>query len=122
MTRLQTGSLCYAERPWRRAPEDPAPAPDIYCASVSERAAVMQAALDAGITLFHAAHEREAASLGQSIQTLGVRENVLVSTTDGDALSRCPDTEAGAYDAVTRAIARKQELLGTERLDVFHML
>lgn len=121
MTHLQTGSLCYAERPWRRAPDNAAPDGDIYRASAAERAEVVQAALDANITFFHAAHEREAVSLGQSIQTLGARERITLSTTDGDALSRCPDTEDGAYEATTRAIARKQELLGTERLDVFHL-
>ncbi len=121
MTSLATGSLCYGERPWRRAPDDAGGEGDIYRASAHERAQVVQAALDAGITFFHAAHEREAVSLGQSIQTLDARERMVISTTDGDALSRCPDTEAGAYEAVGRAIARKQELLGVERLDVFHL-
>ena len=60
----------------------------------------MQAAFDAGIRLFHAAHEREAVSLGASLRTLGLRDRVILSTTDGDALDRCPDTEAGGEAAV----------------------
>lgn len=121
MTDLETGALCCGERPWRRAPDDPAPNGDIYRMGPGERAQTVQVALDAGITLFHAAHEREAMSLGQSLQMLGAREHVTLSTTDGDALSRCPDTEQGAYNAVSRAIMRKLELLGTDHLDVFHL-
>ncbi len=121
MTTLDTGALCYAERPWRRAPDDMALNGDIYRAGAGERAQVVQTALEAGITLLHAAHEREAVSLGQSLRTLGVRERIVLSTTEGDALSRCPDTEAGACEAVSRAIVRKLELLGTDRIDVFHL-
>lgn len=121
MTGLQTGALCYGERPWRRAPDDAAPDGDIYRASADERAQGVQAALDTGVTFFHAAHEREAVSLGQSVRTLGTRARMTLSTTDGDALSRCPDTEAGAYEAVSRAIVRKLELLGTDCIDVFHL-
>jgi len=121
MTDLQTGSLCYAERPWHRAPDDIAPNGDIYRAGADERAQVVQTALEAGVTFFHAAHEREAVSLGASVKALGVRERIILSTTDGDALFRCPNTEAGGYDAVSRAIVRKLELLGTDCIDVFHL-
>ena len=72
------------------------PESDIYLTTPEERAATIRAALDAGITFFHAAYEREAASLGASLKSLGVRDRVTVSTTDGDALDRCPDTEDGA--------------------------
>lgn len=95
------------------------PDSDIYLATPEERAATVRAALDAGITFFHAAYEREAASLGASLRSLGVREQVTVSTTDGDALDRCPDTEDGAARAVRGAIARKRELFGVDVLDVF---
>jgi len=91
----------------------------IYAASPEDRAAAVKAALDAGITYFHAAYEREAQSLGQSLRLLGVRDQVTVSTTDGDALDRCPDTEDGAAAAVRGAVARKRELLGVDTLDVF---
>lgn len=121
MTLFTTGLLCWGERPWRRAPDTPAPDGDIYQNAAAERAALMQQALDAGITLFHAAHEREAQTLGDSMARLGAREHITLSTTDGDALARCPDTESGAYDAVQRAIARKQALLGTPRLGIFHL-
>ena len=43
----------------------------------------------------------------------------LFSTTDGDALDRCPDTEAGAEEAIVAAIRRKQALLGVDYLDIF---
>ncbi len=116
---MDIGPLAYAERPWRRDPQEVSPDGDIYRAAPTERAATVQAAYDAGIRLFHAAHEREAASLGASLKALGLRDGVIVSTTDGDALDRCPDTEAGGAEAVTRAVARKQELLGVETLDLF---
>jgi len=111
--------LAYGERPFRREPGSAAPDSDIYLATPEERAETVRAALDAGITFFHAAYEREAASLGASLQSLGVRDQVTVSTTDGDALDRCPDTEDGAAQAVRGAIARKRELLGVDVLDVF---
>jgi len=116
---LSHTSLGYGERPFRREPGSVPPDSDIYLATPEERAATVRAALDAGITFFHAAYEREAASLGVSLQSLGVREQVTVSTTDGDALDRCPDTEDGAAQAVQGAIARKRQLLGVEVIDVF---
>ena len=93
---LSPTRLAYSERPFRREPGSASPDSDIYLATSEERAGTVRAALDAGITLFHAAYEREAASLGVSLKSLGVREQVTVSTTDGDALDRCPDTEEGA--------------------------
>ena len=119
MAALTFGPIAYAERPWRR---DPATAPgdgDIYAATPDERAQTVQAAFDAGIRLFHAAHEREAVSLGASLRTLGLRDQIILSTTDGDALDRCPDTEAGGEAAIAAAIARKRELLGVEAIDLF---
>ena len=116
---LSPTRLAYGERPFRREPGSAPPDSDIYLATPEERAATVRAALDAGITLFHAAYEREAASLGASLQRLGVREQVTISTTDGDALDRCPDTEDGAAQAIRGAIARKRELLGVDVLDVF---
>jgi len=116
---LSPTRLAYGERPFRREPGSAAPDSDIYLATPEERAETVRAALDAGITFFHAAYEREAASLGMSLRSLGVREQVIVSTTDGDALDRCPDTEDGAAQAVRGAIARKRELLGLDVLDVF---
>ena len=112
-------SLAYGERPFRREPGTAAPDSDIYAASPADRAAAVKAALDCGMTYFHAAYEREAQSLGQSLKTLGVRDRVTLSTTDGDALDRCPDTEDGAAAAVRGAVARKRELLGADTLDVF---
>lgn len=111
--------IAYGERPFRREPGSASPDSDIYLATPEERAATVRAALDTGVTYFHAAYEREAASLGASLRSLGVREQVTVSTTDGDALDRCPDTEDGAGRAVRSAIARKQELLGAGVIDVF---
>ena len=111
--------LAYGERPFRREPGTVSLDSDIYVASPADRAAVVKAALDAGITYFHAAYEREAQSLGQSLKTLGVRNEVTLSTTDGDALDRCPDTEDGAAAAIRGAVARKRELLGVDTLDVF---
>ncbi len=111
--------LAYGERPFRLEPGTVSPASDIYAATPAERAAAVRAALDAGITYFHAAYEREAQSLGQSLKTLGVRDCVTLSTTDGDALDRCPDTEDGAAAAIRDAVARKRELLGVDTLDVF---
>ncbi len=111
--------LAYGERPFRREPGTAAPDSDIYAASSEDRAATVKAALDAGITYFHAAYEREAQSLGQSLKFLGVRDKITLSTTDGDALDRCPDTEDGAAQAIRGAIARKRELLGVDTLDVF---
>jgi len=119
MLTLSPTRLAYGERPFRREPGSASPDSDIYLATPDERAATVQAALEAGITFFHAAYEREAASLGVSLQSLGIREQVTVSTTDGDALDRCPDTEDGAAQAVRGAIARKRELLGVDRIDVF---
>ena len=116
---LSPTRLAYSERPFRREPGSASPDSDIYLATSEERAGTVRAALDAGITLFHAAYEREAASLGVSLKSLGVREQVTVSTTDGDALDRCPDTEEGAAQAIRSAIARKRELLGVDVLDVF---
>ena len=114
------GPLAFAERPWRRDPEAAAsPDGDIYAATPEARAQTVQTAFDAGLRLFHAAHEREAASLGASLRTLGLRDRVRVSTTDGNALDRCPDTPDGGAAAVAAAIARKQTLLGVETLDVF---
>lgn len=120
-TGLTVSALGYSERPTRRDPAAPGPASDIYQHTPDERAAVVQAALDAGVTLFRAAHEREAHSLGQSVHALGVRDTVTLSTTDGDALARCPDTEDGAFQAVQAAIVRKLTLLGTERIDLFSL-
>ena len=87
--------LAYGERPFRREPGSASPDSDIYLASPEERAATVRAALDAGITLFHAAYEREAASLGASLKRLGVRDRVTVSTTDGDALGPLPGHRRG---------------------------
>ncbi len=111
--------VAYGERPFRLEPGTAAPGSDIYAASPEDRAAAVKAAFDLGITYFHAAYERESQSLGQSLKTLGVREQVTLSTTDGDALDRCPDTEDGAAQAIRGAIARKRELLGVDILDVF---
>jgi aryl-alcohol dehydrogenase-like predicted oxidoreductase len=119
--RFSPTRLAYGERPFRREPGAVPPDGDIYLAAPEERAATVRAALDVGITFFHAAYEREAVSLGASLKSLGVREQVTVSTTDGDALDRCPDTEDGAAQAVRGAIARKRELLGVDVLDVFHL-
>ena len=116
---LSAPHLAYSERPLRREPGTAAPSSEIYAASPADRAEAVKAALDSGLTLFHAAYEREAQSLGQSLKTLGVRKQVTVSTTDGDALDRCPDTEDGAATAVRGAVARKRELLGVDTLDVF---
>ena len=116
---LSPTRLAYGERPFRREPGSASPDSDIYLATPEERAATVRAALDGGITFFHAAYEREAASLGASLRSLGVRDQVTVSTTDGDALDRCPDTEDGAAQAVRGAIARKRELLGIDLIDVF---
>jgi aryl-alcohol dehydrogenase-like predicted oxidoreductase len=113
------GLLAYAERPWRRDPAEIMPDGDIYSAAPEARAETVQSAFEAGVRLFHAAHEREAASLGTSLRTLELRSQIFLSTTDGDALDRCPDMEAGGAEAVTRAIARKCELLGVETLDLF---
>ena len=119
MLTLSPTRLAYGERPFRREPGSTPPDSDIYLATPEERAATFRAALDVGITYFHAAYEREAASLGASLRSLGVREQVTISTTDGDALDRCPDTEDGAAQAVRGAIARKRELLGVDVIDVF---
>ncbi len=119
MTSTLTSPLAYGERPFRREPGTTPPDGDIYQATPAERAATVAAAFEAGITYFHAAYEREAQSLGTSLKTLGIRDQITVSTTDGDALDRCPDTEAGAAAAISGAVARKRELLGVDRLDVF---
>ncbi len=111
--------VAYGERPFRLEPGTVSPDSDIYAAAPEDRAAIVKAALDLGVTFFHAAHEREAQSLGQSLKSLGVRDKVILSTTDGDALDRCPDTEDSAAAAVRGAVARKRELLGTDTLDVF---
>ena len=111
--------LAYSERPYRREPSTDTPNSDIYLATPEERAATVKAALDAGITYFHADYEREAQSLGASLKSLGIRSEITVSTTDGDALDRCPDTESGAIQAIQSAIARKRELLGVDTLDTF---
>jgi len=111
--------VAYGERPFRLEPGTVSPDSDIYAAAPEDRAAIVKAALDLGVTFFHAAHEREAQSLGQSLKSLGVRGEVTLSTTDGDALDRCPDTEDSAAAAVRGAVARKRELLGTDTLDVF---
>ncbi len=113
--------LAYSERPFRREPGTASPDSDIYTATPEERAATVKAALDAGITVFYASYEREAQSLGESLRRLGVRGQVTVSTTDGDVLDRCPDTEDGAKQAVLGAIARKRQLLGVDALDVFSL-
>lgn len=120
-SQISLGPLCFSERPLRREPGTAPPDSDIYRSTPDERAATVRAALDAGITVFHAAHEREAASLGASLRTLGVRERVTVSTTDGDALDRCPDTAEGAAQAIAGAIARKRQLLGVDVLDLFSL-
>lgn len=117
--KLSPTNLAYGERPFRREPGTASTDSDIYAASPDDRAAAVKTALDSGITYFHAAYEREAQSLGQSLRTLGVRRKVTLSTTDGDALDRCPDTEEGAAAAIRGAIARKRELLGADTLDVF---
>ena len=120
MTHIEVSTrIAYGERPFRLEPGTVSPDSDIYAASSEDRADTVKAALDAGITYFHAAYEREAQSLGQSLQTLGVRDQIVLSTTDGDALDRCPDTEDGAASAIRGAIARKRELLGADTLDVF---
>jgi aryl-alcohol dehydrogenase-like predicted oxidoreductase len=111
--------IAWGERPFRREPGTAPPDSDIYLAPPDARAEAVRAALDAGIACFHAAYEREAQSLGTSLRALGVRDRVLVSTTDGDVLDRCPDTEEGAAQAIRAAIARKRELLGVDILDVF---
>lgn len=116
---LSPTHLAYGERPFRREPGTVPPDGDIYEATTDERAAAVRAALDAGITYFHAAYEREMMSLGASLQTLGIREQITLSTTDGDVLDRCPDTETGAAEAIRRAIARKLELLDVDTIDVF---
>jgi aryl-alcohol dehydrogenase-like predicted oxidoreductase len=116
---LHTGIIAFGERPTRAAPGTDTLGSDIYAGTPQERADIIRAALDAGITFFHAAHEREAASLGASLRTLGVRDQIIVSTTDGDALDRCPNTEEGAMYAITAAIARKRTLLEIDTLDVF---
>ena len=113
--------LAYGERPTRCEPGTASPDSDIYLASPEERAATVQAALDAGVSFFHAAYEREAQSLGQSLSLLGVRGEVKISTTDGDTLDRCPDTEQGAAKAIHAAIERKRVLLGVDVLDVFSL-
>lgn len=92
---FSTLPLAFSERPFRREPGTASLDSDIYSATPEERAATVQAALDAGITLFHAHYEREAQSLGESVRRLGVRDKITISTTDGDALDRCPDTEDG---------------------------
>ena len=116
---LSPTRIAYSERPFRREPGTVSPDSDIYAASPEDRAATVRAALDAGITCFHAAYEREALSLGQSLKSLGVRSQVTLSTTDGDVLDRCPDTADGAAQAIRGAVARKLELLGTDTVDVF---
>ena len=118
---LSPTRIAYGERPVRRAPETVSPDSDIYLETPEDRAARVRTALDLGITYFHAAYEREALSLGQSLKSLGVRDRVTLSTTDGDVLDRCPDTEDGAAQAIRGAIARKCALLGTDTLDVFLM-
>ena len=120
-TVLSVGVLGYSEHPKRRDPSVPSETADIYQSTPAERAAVVQTALDTGVNFFHAAHEREAQSLGRSLQTLGVREQIVLSTTDGDVLERCPDTEDGARDAMRAAIQRKLTLLGTDRIDLFSL-
>ncbi len=120
MTHIEISTrIGYGERPFRREPGTLSPDSDIYAATPEDRAATVKAALDAGVTYFHAAYEREAQSLGQSLKSLGVRDQVTLSTTDGDALDRCPDTEDGAAAAIRGAVARKRELLGADTLDVF---
>ncbi len=119
MTLSTHSSLAYGERPYRLEPGTGSPGSDIYAASPEDRAATVKAAFDAGITYFHAAYEREAQSLGHSLKILGIRDQITLSTTDGDALDRCPDTEDGAAQAVRGAVARKRELLGVDTLDVF---
>lgn len=109
----------FAERPFRLEPGTSTPDSDIYQTTPEERAKTIQSAIEAGITFFHAAYEREAASLGASLKTLGVCDSVTLSTTDGDALERCPDTEEGAAQAIHAAIQRKLTLLGVDRIDVF---
>jgi len=111
--------IAYGERPFRQEPGTVSPKSDIYAATPEDRAATVKAALDLGVTYFHAAYEREAQSLGQSLKSLDVRDRVTLSTTDGDALDRCPDTEDGAAAAIRGAVARKRELLGVDTLDVF---
>ena len=111
--------IAYSERPFRLEPGTVSVGSDIYAAPPEDRAAAVKAALNLGVTYFHAAYEREAQSLGQSLKTLGVRDQVTLSTTDGDALDRCPDTEDGAAAAIRGAVARKRELLGVDTLDVF---
>ena len=118
---LSPTRLAYSERPYRREPGTDTLDSDIYLATPAERATVVKAAFEAGITHFHAAYEREAHSLGASIKSLGIRQEITVSTTDGDVLDRCPDTEEGAALAIQGAIARKQELLGVETLDAFFL-
>ena len=118
---IPRGTIGYAEKPYRRAPEAAALGGDIYQATPEERERALQHALDTGISFFHAAHEREATSLGASLRTLDVRSRVSLSTTDGDVLDRCPDTADGAAQAIRAAIARKQALLGFGLIDAFSL-
>ncbi len=118
-TLLGPTRLAYGERPTRREPGTVSPDSDIYAATPDERTATIRAALDAGVTFFHAAYEREAQSLGQSLKLLGVRGEISASTTDGDTLDRCADTEEDAAKAIHAAIERKRGLLGMDVLDIF---
>ncbi len=116
---LSPTPLAYSERPYRCEPGTDTAGSDIYLTTPEERAATVKAALDMGITYFHAAYEREAQSLGASIKALGIREKITLGTTDGDVLDRCPDTKEGAAQAIRSAIARKCKLFGVDIIDTF---
>ncbi|MGI4789623.1 MAG: hypothetical protein ACRYFS_12320, partial [Janthinobacterium lividum] len=68
---LSPTRITYGERPFRLEPGTASPDSDIYAATPEDRAGTVRAAFDAGITYFHAAYEREAQSLGQSLKSLG---------------------------------------------------
>ncbi|BDI32205.1 hypothetical protein CCAX7_42560 [Capsulimonas corticalis] len=114
LTNILPASISFSERRLQSNP-----ATEIENAELSSRA--VSDALGAGITLFHAAHEREAISLAAALAPLENTPPYLLSTTDGDALARCPDTAEGAAEAILRAITRKHEMLGRQTLDLFSL-
>ncbi|MEO7719843.1 MAG: aldo/keto reductase [Capsulimonas sp.] len=113
ITNTPLSPISFSERRLRLNPETATEAP--------EPSQAANAALQAGITVLHAAHEREAISLHASLATIQHPSPYLVSTTDGDVLARCPATEDGAAEAVQKAIARKKEMFGGRTLDLFSL-